>query len=222
LLSRPLFEAGSPAVLGARRRVDHHGQVHVVEVAEAEQLAFAAQELQLPRARLRQAPLEVAALFGGHRKKHHPPRQVFRRPRIDERHRGAEQRRDLGVVAARVDGAGLGIGVRMSRHPQRVEFPEEREPRTLAGEAGKLGPDPGQRQAGLGCEAEPAERVRHEPRGPHLLEAQLGVLPDGLADADDLLGSPINGGADLLLELLFCAHQGHSSTPCLIWPTAGG
>ena len=91
-----------PAVLGARRGVDHHRQVDVVEVAEAQQLALAAEELQAARPDLLESPLEVAALLGRHREEHDPAGEVLQRPALDQTERGAEESRHLRVVAAGV------------------------------------------------------------------------------------------------------------------------
>src|SRR5205807_771296 len=53
--------------------------------------------------------------------------EPIERPGVDEPHRRSQHRRDLGVVAAGVRGAGLGIGLGMPRHDQRVQLPEDRE-----------------------------------------------------------------------------------------------
>src|SRR3989442_15940924 len=78
-------------VLGARRRVDHHRQVHVVEVPEPQQLALAAQELETARADLVESPLEVAALLGRHREEHHAARQGLHRLRRHQPDRRAHE-----------------------------------------------------------------------------------------------------------------------------------
>ena len=94
-----------PAVLRARRGVDHHRQVHVVEVAEAHQFGLAPEELERARRALAHAPLEVAALLRGHGEEHHAARQVRHHARVVKRHRRAQHSRHLRVVAARVRGA---------------------------------------------------------------------------------------------------------------------
>ena len=50
------------------RGVDHHRHVHVVEVAEAQHLGLAAEELELALVALGHAPGDVAVLLGGHRR----------------------------------------------------------------------------------------------------------------------------------------------------------
>src|SRR5205085_2428949 len=105
--------AGFP-VLGPRRAVDHHRQIHVVEVTEAKELGLAAEELELPRARLAHPPLDVAVLLRGHREEHEAAREVLRSLRLDEAHGGTEEARDLRVVAARMRGARRRIGFGMA------------------------------------------------------------------------------------------------------------
>ena len=134
LPTRPLFEPGHAgrAVLGARRRVDHHRQVDVVEVAEAQQLALP------PRNSSRPARTWSAATRG-----RRPPRRGRRRtPRA---RRGARTPScatspiaapsmpgDLRVVTARVRRAGDRIGLGMAGDDEPVELAEQRERRSLS------------------------------------------------------------------------------------------
>ena len=174
-------------------------EVDVVEVAEAQQLRLAAEELDAARPRLLHAPLHVAVLLGGHREEDHAAGQVLEGARLEQAHRGAEQPRDLRVVAARVRGARLRIGHRMAGHHQAVELAEQGEGRAVLG-ARRLGAHAGQGQPAARLEAELAEGLLDQPRGLELLEAELGLAPDALAERDDALRVAVDGGADGLLE----------------------
>src|SRR5262249_32745713 len=59
------------------------------------------------------------------------------------------------------------------------------------------------------------ECVLHQPRGLELLEAQLGVLPNGFADANDVGGAPVDSLEDARFELI-AGHGESSSFPVLI------
>src|SRR5205807_9097978 len=202
------------AVLRPRRHVDHHRHVDVVEVAEPEQLRLAAEEFQPARARLRHAPLDVAVLLGRHREEDDAPGQVIEGPRVEQPHGGAEQAGDLGVVAAGVGRAGLRIGHRVAGDDETIELPEQRERRALAGAARHVGPHPGQRQAGLGAQPELAQGLLVQARGIDFLEAELRVLPDLLAEADDVLAALVDRPIDALLQLV----PGHGRSSGAILP----
>jgi hypothetical protein len=60
----------------------------------------------------------------------------------------------------------------------------------------------GHREAGPGRHAEAAEGGLDQGRCPHLLEPHLGLLPDTLAEADDLLGATIDRREHLALQLI--------------------
>ena len=189
------------AVLGVGRRVDHHGEVHVVEVAEADQLGLAAEQLERPGLALGPAPLEVAALLGGHREERHPSREMGEGAGVVEPHGGAEKSRHLGVVAAGVGRARVRIGLRVPGHDQRVELADQGERRARARLTRHVGAHAGERQSRAGREAEAAEAVLHQLRRLGLLEAELGVAADLLADADDLVGPPVDRRRDPALQL---------------------
>src|SRR3989442_983366 len=78
-----------------------------------------------------------------------------------------------------------------------------------------LGELDGEGEAGLRLEPEPGEGLLDQPRGLDLLEAQLGMLPDPLAEPDDLLGAAVDGGVHALLQLVL-RHGG--SFPALFYP----
>src|SRR5882672_386887 len=118
----------------------------------------------------------------------------------------AQQPRHLGIVAAGVCGAGLGIGDRMSRHHQAVQLAEQREGRTVLDARG-LGPHAGEGEAAPRLEPELAERLLGQPRGLELLEAELGLAADALPQADDALGVPVDALADAVFQVLLGRHR---------------
>jgi hypothetical protein len=182
--------------------VDHHGQVHVVEVAEAHQLLLAAGELEAAGPDLLLAPLDVAALLGRHREEDHAAREVIERARVHQAHRGPEHPGHLRVVAAGVGRPGLGIRLRMPGDPQAVELADHREGRPIARAATDLAAHPGHREAGTRRHPEAPERRLDERGRLQLLEAHLRLLPDALTETDDLLGAPIDRREHLALQLL--------------------
>src|SRR5687768_12622054 len=59
----------------------------------------------------------------------------------------------------------------------------------------------GTRKAGWRLEAERAERVLHQPRRLHFLEAELRMLSNLLPDSNDVLAPPVDGRVHALLQL---------------------
>src|SRR3989442_983359 len=96
-----------------------------------------------------------------------------------------------------------------------VELTEQRERWAVAPATRRLGAHAGEGEAGLRLEPEPGEGLLDQPRGLDLLEAQLGMLPDPLAEPDDLLGPAVDGGVHALLQLVL-RHGG--SFPALFYP----
>ena len=190
------------AVLRARRRVDHHRQVHVVEVAEPHQFGLAPEELERARRALAHPPLEVAALLCGHGEEHHAARQVRHHAGVVKRHRRAQHPRHLRIVAARVRRPREGIRRGMPRHRQRVELADERKRRPRALAPRHLRPHPREREPRPRRQPDSAQRLLDELRGLHLLESQLRTPPDPLPDPDDVRGSPIHRLQQPPLQLL--------------------
>src|SRR5262249_37450108 len=147
-------------------------------------------------------PLEIAALLGGHGHERHAAREVLEGARFEKADRRADEPRDLGVVAARVCGARHWVRLRVSGDPEGVELSDEGESRPGPGAAGDVRANARQSEAGSRDEAEATELFRDECRGLQLLEAELGMAPDGLADTDDLVGVALDGLADTLLQLV--------------------
>jgi hypothetical protein len=80
-----------------------------------------------------------------------------------------------------------------------------------SGGAGHVGPHARHRQAGPRAQAELGEPRCDERRGARLLEAELGMAADRLADFDDLVGVALDRFVDPLLELV--ASHGMFSSP---------
>jgi hypothetical protein len=135
--------------------MDHHGEIDVVEVAEADQLRLAPEQLDPSGSGLGQAPLEIAAFLGRDGEEHHAPGQVIDGLRIHEGHGRSQHRGDLGVVAAGMDGARRCLRLGMPYHDQRVQLAQEREGRAVAAPASQLGPDARQGKSGARLETEP-------------------------------------------------------------------
>src|SRR5439155_19629221 len=89
-----------------------------------------------------------------------------------------------------------------SSNRARVNLSEKRERGTGACAPGQVSPQAGQRESGSRDEAEPPELGLDERGRPELLEAELRVTPDLLADRDDRLGVALDRLVDALLELL--------------------
>src|SRR6266850_384822 len=121
--------------------------------------------------------------------------------RIQEAHGRAEHAGDLRVVTARVGGARSRVAFRMAGHDERVELAEHGERRPVAAAAAGVGPHTRQREPGPRDQPELLERVLDEPGGLDLLEPELGVAPDLLAEPDDLLAATVDGLVDPLLQL---------------------
>ena len=181
-------------------------------MAEADQLLLAARELELARLDLPLAPLDVAAFLGRDGEEGDAAREVIEGLGVEEPHRGAQHAGDLGVVAACVRGARLGVGVRVACDAQAVELADQREGRAFAGAPESV------RLARRSCASpvrgatpRPSERLPHEPRGLDFLEAHLGARGDALADADDLPGPAIDRLEDAPLQLIPRHGRGHAS-----------
>src|SRR5438552_812924 len=184
-------------------------------MAEPEQLGLAAEELQPARARLGHAPLDVAVLLRRHGEEHHATAERVERPRVEQSRRGAHQRGHLRIVAAGVGGAGGGIAVGMPGVDEGDELTEQRERRPVARPSRRLRAHAREREAGLRLEPDSGEGLLDQPRRLDLLEAQLRMLADPLAEPDDLLGAPVDGGVHALLQLVL-RHE--DSFPALFYP----
>ena len=176
--------------------VSHH-DVHVVQRAQAQQLALAAAITQqaLPAHLLPFFDLHV--LLGGYAEEDHVPVQGFGDLRVCQGKGCAHDPRRLGVVAAAVGGAGGGIGILMGGNGQAVKLAHKADHRSAA---------PGLEEALHACDGKPLLGV--QPQGSHgggkfsggavLLEAQLRMGPEILPKGDNLLPACINQAADFL------------------------
>ena len=190
------------AFLGPRRRVDHHREVHVVEVSEPQELGLAAQELQLPCPRLRNAPLDIAVLLGRHGQEGDPSRKMVESLRIQQAHRRSQEARDLSVVATGVRRPGRRVALRMAGHDQRIQLTENGEGRPVSGMTPDVGSHAGQGEAGPRGQPELLEGLIDEASRLDLLEPQLGVAADLLAEPDDLVCALVDRLVDPLLQLV--------------------
>ena len=205
-------------VLGPRRGVDHHRQVDVVQVAQTQQLALAAEEFESPFANLVEPPLEVAAFLGRDGHQGETASQMLERPGRHETDRGADQARDLSVVAAGVNRARRGIGLGMAGDNERVELAQERERRPWSLAAGHVGAHAREGEPGPRRQTELAKLRLDEGRGSRLLEAELRVAADRFSDLDDLIGVALDRLVDGSLELV--PSHGTFSSPTFPPPPA--
>ena len=102
----------------------HHGDVHVVHDAELDELRLASQELELALAPKFVAVLDLDELLGRDGEERHAACQVFEHAGRLKAHGNGEQRTDLRVMPAGVDGVGLGVGKRVAGNDERVELSE--------------------------------------------------------------------------------------------------
>src|SRR5439155_905422 len=173
-----------------------------------QELGLAAEALALPLPRLAHPPFDVAVFLRRNGEEGDAPGEPIERPAVEEPHRRSQHRRDLGVVAAGVRRAGLGIGLGMPRHDQRVQLPEDRECRPGARPPLGVGADARQRESGARRQAQLPERFLDQPRRLDFLEAELGVAPDLLTEPDDLRAAPVDRLPHLPLQLVL--GHGHS------------
>src|SRR5262249_58553330 len=129
-----------------------------------------AEDLERPRPRRANPPLEIAALLRRHGEEHDAPAQLLERAGVVEGHRRAEHPRDWRIVAAGVGSARHGIGLGMAADDERVELADQRERRSVAFLPGRLRADAREREAGARREPEPLKHLLDELCGLHFLE----------------------------------------------------
>ena len=112
----------------------------------------------------------------------------------------------LRVVAAGVRRPRLRVTAGMVRHDEGVELSHEghRRPGPIAFQ---YGPHAGEGQASLGGKAGLGEHRLHTLCCLHLLEPELGLIHDRLADADDTIPMPVDGIAHSLLQTFSVTHR---------------
>ena len=145
--------------------------------------------------------------IGRHGEENDASRKVFEGLRPDEPHGGPQEPGDLGVVAAGMSRARRGIRDRVSCHHQPVELAQQREGRTVR-LAACHATHAGEGKPTLGLEPDLPHGLLDKPRGLELFEAQLRVLPDRLADLDDLLALAVDGLADGAFDVITGGHGG--------------
>ena len=180
---------GHPGLLHLRLRgaVDHHGHVHVVEVAQAHQLRLAAEKLQLPRPAL--APLAT--------RRHRTPRPAPRRRRRglpDGRapwRRAVPSRPPACPRSARCDrmraprrSAGSATGwpatTRPSSSPSSAKVGPSLAPRASARTPVTASPARGERPSSFSVSSTSRAVLNS-------LNPSSGLPPDGIAEPDDPL-----------------------------------
>ena len=171
-------------------------------MSEPQELGLAAQELELARPGLGDAPFDVAVLFGRNGEERDAAGQLVERLGVEEPDGRAQHAGDLRVVAAGVRGAGVGIAFGMAGNHERVELAEHREGRSVTGPATDVGAHAGQRETRPRGQPELLEGFLDEPGGLDFLEPQLRVAADLLTEADDLVRALVDRLVDPLLQLV--------------------
>jgi len=201
---------GQRAIRRIASRVDHHGQIDVVELTETHQLGLADQELQ---AALRPEPepiLDLDVLLGRNGEEGETARQLGEGAGVEERHADAEGHGHVAVVAARVGRPRVGIAVRVARGPDRVEFPDD----------GQGGAGPARVEHRLHARhgqtvpvrhAEVVERAPDQGRRLVLAVPQLGVCQDGSGQAHELIPARLDRLGHPSFRAL--AHHGSAAAP---------
>src|SRR5207245_11770408 len=112
-------------------------------------------------------------------------------------------------------GAGRGIRLGMAGDAERIELADDRKARPAALRARRDRLDAGHREPGLRLEPEAGERLLDEGGGLRLLEAELRIPADALAEADDGLGPLIDRAPHLALQLVprHSAHPPRAAAP---------
>ena len=199
---------GRPGHVGGKRvglGVEHHRQVHVVEMAEPNELRLAGEELDLVARLALHALVDVDHLFGRNREEHQRTAELRQHHGGQEPHGGAHHPGHLRVVAAGVGRAGAGIGMGVVRHPERVQLAQNGQ--GGAGTAAVLTAlDAGDGQTLLRIEPELPEPRGHELRGPDLVEPRLRVPENRFAEIDDFPSAGIDDPAGFGLEFLPGGH----------------
>jgi hypothetical protein len=160
-------------------------------------------------------PLEIPTLFGWHGEEDDAPGELRQRVRIEQPHRRTEEARDLRVMAARVGGARRWIGVGMAGDAKGVELANQRERWTGATAAGDVEPDASHGEPGPRPPSERSHRLGDERGRLGLLESELRLPADSLAEPDDLFRAALDRRQHVLLQLF----PGHPRPPAPIIAT---
>ena len=190
-----------------RAAVHHDRDVHIIELAEAHQLALAAEELQLPLLLEAGAVVDLDILLGGDGEEDQFAGEVVNRAALDDARRGGEHPGDLAVVAAAVRRAGLRVGVRVIEDDDAVQFAHDAD-RRAGPPAVEHRLDAGDAEIGAIGEAEAVEVGGDALGRVDFLEAEFGVRVDRVTDRVDGIAVRLDGGGDALF--------GRSSVVCFV------
>ena len=198
-------------VLGARRRVDHHGQVHAIERAEPDELLLAGEEAQLPLPSEVQTVFDVHELLGGDG--HQLDVSTERAPHFghSEADGGADHDADLRVVAAGVGRSGHRVGKRVAGHRQRVELAQYGHRRAIVA-AAQAGGDARDRHVICVLDSQFVELLADEAGSLKLAEAQFGTTQGLFGDVDDPVAATVDGGLGGGLQGLGTGHSAYVSS----------
>lgn len=188
------------AVPDAGMGVDHHAHVDVVQQALPQELLFAAEEADLPLLLQPLPVLQLHVFLRRHGHEGHVPVQLVRQG--CQAHGGAQHGGDLGVVAAGVGGACLPVRLGVQGADHRVQLSHHHDP-GAGRTALQIAPDAGDGQMVPERDPELRKGAAHQLRRPPLLEAQLRVGEDLLADPDDGVLMFIDGLETLRFQRLF-------------------
>src|SRR5919109_1033374 len=101
---------------------------------------------------------------------------------------------------------GFRVCERMVADHQPIQFPQQRQRWSLLG-AVQGRTYTRERQPSLRRQPQLLERLFDQPRGLDFLEPQFRMMADRFADLDDLVGTPIDGVADLALDFFLGGHR---------------
>ena len=147
----------------------------------------------MPSRRSAQPLLHVDELLGGQSHQHDSAVECGGHLGGHQSHGGAQHRRGLTVVAARVGRGGLRVGVRVAGHSQAVHLADYRHAGAGA-PARQSAPDACDGDARFVLDAEIGQPLGDEARRLELLESGLGVAEDRLGDVDQPLPPRVDGG----------------------------
>ena len=119
----------------------------------------------------------------------------------------AEHHPNLAVVAAGVGRAGVGVGVGMAEHDERVQFAHDADGRAGAA-ALQYALEPGYADAVLVGYVHGLEVFGHQLGRLELAEAGFRVVEYGLGDADEFIAAPVDFGLRPGLEFVRGRHGG--------------
>ncbi len=188
-----------------RHDVDHQAQIDVVEPAALNQFGFAAQKMQHALTDQLFAVGQLDELLGRHCHEMDLAAQSLHNAWCQQAQGGPVEGCDLDVVAAGMDGARFGVGIRMVGADHGIQFADQGNRGAGASRIqGQL--DPWDVRADLPAQRQRSESIQHPSGGPGFLESGFRLLVDRIAQAGDRIFSALDG-----LEKGFWDGQSHTS-----------